>query len=553
MDTNLFICFCAYYKKEVEKWQEKNDSQDLSFHFFPAECGRKTINLSSIFDNSISANAHIEIIGCNCLNNLEKGGFLNIHMNKLSQCFSCVAPSKMVDILIRKGNYLLTPGWLSDWKNHIENWNFDPKTAREFFKESSSALALFDTGVETNFQTELQKFAEFVDRPFSSIPIGFDFFNLFVSQIVLKHRLKIETNKKSQALKQSADNAMAMDLLSQIAQTMQEEKVISNILDLFMMLFAPEQCFYAKMDNDKIENIVTPFPMDVQKESFQTNFDGKYAWTEDKKGFMIRISMQDTVLGILRLEKIAFPEYIKKYLTLALNISEICGLAIQNARAFQLINHQKEQLETTLKELKLTQKKLVESEKMASLGALVTGIAHEINTPIGIAITAISSINDNTLKFVDLYKKNKMTKGDIESYLQDAYDSAKLTQSNLDRIANLIKSFKRISVDQLSEEKQIFSIETNILDTITMLKSKWKDQMAIDFSVQCKDNLQINSYEGAFFQIFSNLVLNSIKHGFKNQSNGKVSILIEKIDNAIIIKYHDNGVGIEQEFLPKIF
>ena len=204
-------------------------------------------------------------------------------------------------------------------------------------------------------------------------------------------------------------------------------------------------------------------------------------------------------------------------------------------------------------DLKRTQNQLIQSEKMASLGGLVAGVAHEINTPVGIGITAVSSLIDDTKKMAELYKKDQINRGDFREYLQSTNNSAKLIQKNLERTASLVQSFKQVSVDQSTEQQREFLLKAYLEDVIRSLYPKFK-QRDIDINIDCDEKLQLNSYPGTFAQIFTNLVLNSITHGFKKENKkGVIDISVKQEDKQLLIKYKDNGVGIPGEILPKIF
>jgi len=217
------------------------------------------------------------------------------------------------------------------------------------------------------------------------------------------------------------------------------------------------------------------------------------------------------------------------------------------------LGQQKEELQRTLENLKLTQSQLVQSEKMASLGGLVAGVAHEINTPVGIGVTAISSLLEDTKKMAELYKKDQISRGDFKEFLQATNNSGKLIQKNLERTASLVQSFKQVSVDQSTEQQREFLFKAYLEDVIRSLYPKFK-QRDIDIDIDCDEKIQLNSYPGTFAQIFTNLVLNSITHGFKKEKKkGVIDILVKQEDKQIQIEYKDNGEGIPGEILPKIF
>ena len=202
--------------------------------------------------------------------------------------------------------------------------------------------------------------------------------------------------------------------------------------------------------------------------------------------------------------------------------------------------------------LKDTQDELVQTEKMAALGRLVAGIAHEINTPIGIGVTAGSYLKQETQSFKKEYKNDKLTKQSFETYLGNFTQSSDIILTNLERAAQLIQSFKQISVDQSSDETRTFFLNEYLTSIITSLKPtlKLKDH-TID--VICANDLQIESKPGVFYQIFSNFIINSVIHGFENKDHGHIIINVKKKGLMLEIIYKDDGNGLSKANLDKIF
>jgi signal transduction histidine kinase len=217
-----------------------------------------------------------------------------------------------------------------------------------------------------------------------------------------------------------------------------------------------------------------------------------------------------------------------------------------------LLLQQKEELQTTLENLRKTQEQLIESEKMAAIGGLVTGVAHEINTPIGIGITAISSLQDDIQRIAGMYEKEEISREDFKEFIKTSEDVSKLIQKNLERTASLVQSFKQLSTDQVTEQKRVFAFKDYLNDILVSLRPKFREKK-IDFKIECDEDLQLNSYPGVYAQIITNLLINSLDHGFHKKSTGTIRIKAESNKKMIRIGYSDDGVGISEKDLPHIF
>lgn len=211
-----------------------------------------------------------------------------------------------------------------------------------------------------------------------------------------------------------------------------------------------------------------------------------------------------------------------------------------------------DELEQTITNIKQLQKKLIESEKMASLGSLVAGVAHEINTPVGIGLTASSHFTFISEILKEKYDKEEMTEKEFENYLEESKELSVLIFSNLNRTSDIIKNFKQVAIDQSSEQKREFNVKEYTKGILLSIDNIIKNK-DIKIDINCDEDLNINSYPGLFTQILTNLIINSMRHGFKLKEAGNIIIGISIKNELLTLVYKDNGVGITKKNLPQIF
>ena len=210
------------------------------------------------------------------------------------------------------------------------------------------------------------------------------------------------------------------------------------------------------------------------------------------------------------------------------------------------------ELKQSLNTIKTTQAQLVQSEKMAALGGLVAGVAHEVNTPIGIAVTAASHLEDKTQEFVAKVAAQKLKRSDLDSYAKTAADSSNLILKNLSGAVKIVQGFKQVAMDQTSGERREFTLKAYIEDVLLSLKPKLKKTKHL-VTVNCPEDLTLNSFPGAFSQIISNLVMNSLIHGFDEMEAGEIAFDAAEDGGSVLLTYRDNGKGMNEKDLAKIF
>lgn len=211
-----------------------------------------------------------------------------------------------------------------------------------------------------------------------------------------------------------------------------------------------------------------------------------------------------------------------------------------------------QELQATNEKMASMQRYMIQNEKMAALGNLVAGVAHEINTPIGIGITGSSHLLDMTQELRKKHPAGGVSTVELDAYLEDIEKAADIVLKNLNRAGKLVKSFKQVSADQTSEPTRLFGVREYIDEILTSLSPMIKRSHAT-VHIHCPAGLRMHGHPGGFAQIVTNLVMNSLTHAFSSGTAGIISMKIEEVDNFVHLTYSDNGKGIPPDILPKIF
>jgi signal transduction histidine kinase len=225
---------------------------------------------------------------------------------------------------------------------------------------------------------------------------------------------------------------------------------------------------------------------------------------------------------------------------------------LKMATQHRLLEQKNSDLNNAIEQLKTTQKELIQKEKMASLGGLVAGIAHEINTPLGICVTGVSHLQEEYKLIKQAVEDNTLTEVKLMDFFEDIEEVLTILATNTQRGASLVNSFKQVAVDQSSNEIRKINLHQYIDEVILSLRPTLKRTQII-INVDCDTGLEISVNAGAISQIFTNLILNSVKHGFSDSAKGSILIEAYEKNSNIILRYRDDGAGIDDKALALLF
>lgn len=222
-----------------------------------------------------------------------------------------------------------------------------------------------------------------------------------------------------------------------------------------------------------------------------------------------------------------------------------------NART-NALKQSNQELLSTLEKLHQFQGHLVETEKMASLGEMVAGIAHEVNTPIGLGVTASTLLADRLDEITRSFEEKTLKSSQLKKFLIEGEENIGIIYRNLERAAKLISNFKKVAVDQSSADIRQFNISELLEEIMLSLKAKI-EQKNVKIILECPSNIIIESKPGPIHQILTNLIINSIIHGFEDRENGVIDISISYLGEQLHITYQDNGIGIDESIKSRVF
>jgi PAS domain S-box-containing protein len=237
---------------------------------------------------------------------------------------------------------------------------------------------------------------------------------------------------------------------------------------------------------------------------------------------------------------------IEQIVTVALDIGE-------RKRGEQEMRKAKDAAEAALRNLRETQNSLIEAEKLAALGRLVAGVAHEVNNPVGISLTVASSLERKTALFAAEVARGEIRRSRLNEFLETSRDASSQLVANLNRAAELITSFKQVAADRNYSDQRIFDLG-DLTEQVVMSLRPGLRKHHLTLTVDCQPNLIMNSYPGPYGQVLTNLFLNSVAHAFPDGKPGTINIQVRESgkDNVEVI-FSDNGCGMSLDVRRRAF
>ncbi len=258
-----------------------------------------------------------------------------------------------------------------------------------------------------------------------------------------------------------------------------------------------------------------------------------------RSAIYVPMMLKHQVIGVISVQSDDPHTYHENDLAILRSLGAYAAVAFDNAHSYH--------------RLQLTQSKLVEQEKLAALGALVAGVAHELNTPIGNSLLTASSLDEITAELVRDINGGSVRRSRFENFGTQAKSACTLLMRNLENAANLITSFKQIAVDQTSDKRRVFNLNTVTNEIGATLGGRIRRDHH-HLSIQIPEHIEMDGYPGSYGQVITNMILNALIHAFDGKEDGQISISVSKFDRQqVTMHISDNGNGISEDNLNRIF
>lgn len=283
-------------------------------------------------------------------------------------------------------------------------------------------------------------------------------------------------------------------------------------------------------------------PVEILKADVQRLADGKER--------ISRNSFRDDEIGQLAINFNIMGEKIEKTKKELMLLNE--SLEEKIYERTEDLTEKNEELNQIVDTLKQTQEELLRASKLKLTTQLVSGVAHEINTPLGVTITLASHLDKQLEKLSETLLSRKATRGQVQKQIDDLLNNGNMIEENLRKVNVLVDQFKQLSFNDSYEQKTKFDLSIYINETVQSLAQVWMPER-IKLNINCEDSIVINSYKESFLELFNHLIVNAIDHAFQEDEDGNIGIYCKLVANTIDIKVVDDGKGIAPRDLKNIF
>ncbi len=336
----LCIFICNNFAAEAAAILHSGHYPDVKLKTYASSCYGPvldSVKIAALIEQAEHRFSKLLFIASSCrpvIDKKETTTGTHIEIVFLEQCFELILNKELVYHFIKQGYYLISSGWLNNYKQHIREWGFDEKQAKEFFSQSIQKILFLDTGIDADYHTKLQYVSQYMGLPYDVLPVGLTYCRNFIDAKVSAWRAeneRIQLNDRIAAItRESADFNLVFRQLQKLVDFVDETAIVNELFRLIDIMFAARQIGYLKRNNGS----------DDQTRWYHASEKTETACA-DENCFNIEVTHQNQVIGVFKIYGIRFPEYMIQYRQMIPVIGKIGGISIANARKYEVISKQK--------------------------------------------------------------------------------------------------------------------------------------------------------------------------------------------------------------------
>ena len=253
----------------------------------------------------------------------------------------------------------------------------------------------------------------------------------------------------------------------------------------------------------------------------------------------------ERVLGVMTIQSIKQYAYAERERLIFRTLCAYGAIALDNANAYRALQQAQAQL--------VAQEKMVAQEKLQALGALVAGVAHELNTPLGNSLMMASAMQENIVELTQKIRSQTLQRCDLQAFLEDANQATELIMRGLSSAADLVSSFKQVAVDRATQHRRVFDLQQTLHEVVATMMRKIRP-LGHDIEIDVPADIEVNSYPGPLGQVIASMINNALLHGFEGIEHGHMRLSAHQQEvGRVRIVFQDDGVGIPEQNISRIF